>query len=342
MTAAVDSRVVTWRVRYIDRASKKLYDRDLLLDETRLGKGERDRLSAILDREHSGLEILKYRQFFKEVSENTFAESIAGWTAARVPIFFVNTIMGGIEYFEDELGNPLDAIGLVQIMSGTQNPIILGNPTSVLRLGPANIKERDQWTSDTADKIAHFLYVVDEIVKSDWVRGSLSISFQGSGITGFKHPGRDSTHDILFFVRQLLSECDDVLNSACNAYLAHVDHMGKSWWVMATQSTFNNTRKSTVFPNLLDPYTVEEVIDMVTYGTGVTHRKSRAKWEEKFPHILREHGRERVVFAFQAACRHLLSDAFRLAPVIEQDYRHWIDDQDCSTPDRVTFSELLE
>jgi len=48
-----------------------------------------------------------------------------------------------VGYFEDEEGNALDEIGLFQILTGEEHPILPGNVVSVLRLGPTGMRRNE-------------------------------------------------------------------------------------------------------------------------------------------------------------------------------------------------------
>ena len=123
------------------------------------------------------------------------------------------------DYFEDDEGQPLDEIGLAQIMTGQEHPILAGHVGSVLRLGPTELQRQELWGVDSANAIAHFFQLVEVIGSGEWLKSELEISTGGrsgpGGINSFKCPDLGQMYSILLPIRQLYAS-DDAFNHACN------------------------------------------------------------------------------------------------------------------------------
>ena len=72
----------------------------------------------------------------------------------------------------------MDEIGLFQILTDQEYPILLRNVVSVLRLGPTGMRRKEQWTVESANALAHFFQLVEVIGNSEWLQADLSMILQ--------------------------------------------------------------------------------------------------------------------------------------------------------------------
>jgi len=77
------------------------------------------------------------------------------------------------------------------------------------------------------------------------------------------------------------------------------------------------------------------------YGSGLVHRTSDKGCEAELARAVQEYGRERLVMAFNSACRDVCLSAFYVYHVIKQDYEHWIGPEGCQGPGRIDINALL-
>ncbi len=251
------------------------------------------------------------------------------------------------DYFEDENGNPLDLIGLAEIMSGDEYPILLYDVGSVLRLGPVGIVRKELWDTDAANTLAHFFQLVEIIGNSEWLKARLSINTPASPasapwINSFQCPDLSQMYSILLPIRQLYAN-DNALNNACNVYLRHIGDERKRRWVKETKKEFNAFLERVPQPHTIEGYTVRKLVDLVMYGAGLVHYdQSNRQAKQDFKDAVTRHHREWVIFLFIMHCQELYSYANRLYFVLRQDYEHWLATEGCQPPDLVFMRGLFE
>src|SRR5262249_20324788 len=122
-------------VRCINRATREFFDRNFWLDTFTLPDTERKWIEERTENTISPAEFLKIRPSLN-----------AGWSPEgfRARNYESISTFSITDYFEDEAGNPLDEIGLAQILSSQEYPVLLFNVGSVLRLGPTGIQRKEQ------------------------------------------------------------------------------------------------------------------------------------------------------------------------------------------------------
>jgi hypothetical protein len=215
-----------------------------------------------------------------------------------------------------------------------------------VRLGPTGILNKEKWTPESANALAHFFQLVEVIGNSDWLKSTLSIGspeVAGSPpwINSFECPDLAQTYSILPPIRQLYEE-DDALNCACNVYLRHVNNARKQWWIKQTKKMFNRYLKSVPTPLSIDAYSVKDFLKLVAYGAGLIHYgKTEAQSKQNFKDVLSRHCQEWVIFIFLVYCRDLYGYANRIYFVLGQDYENWLSAEGCQPPDLVFLKQLF-
>ena len=106
--------------------------------------------------------MLKYRHLFTEIPDNDVEAFFND--PVRYHRGFL-TVSVATEYSEDETGTPISSYEMIQHVSGQEFPIIVGDPESVLRLGPISAINASDWSTDKANAIAQFLDVCRESVQ---------------------------------------------------------------------------------------------------------------------------------------------------------------------------------
>lgn len=332
MRTATGRQIIYWRVRCVNRQTKEMFDRILLLDEDNISPAERGELVSLLAEKRRQRELLGFRKFFKECNEEEFAAKALGCGQ------FSPVSMEG--YFEDEAGSGLGEVGLMQILSGQENPIIAGNAHSVLRLGPSSINDKPLWTVEKANDIAHYLDLCRRLAKSRWLQAEMTL--QVSPTLDLVFPDDEATDSALLAIRQFIEKRDDAFNYACRHYLAHVSDVRRRDWVQDQQEAFKRARQAECLPEL-DGLTNEAALELYVYGSGRVHRSPNNKtMPEHLATAIQEHGKERVVFAFGAACKAMLNPPFCAAAVIAQDYRYWIEKEGSCDSTRLPLATLFE
>ena len=165
--------------------------------------------------------VLKFRHLFVEVPDNDLG---AFFNHPDRQPFGLDQVSPSSEYFEDENGKPISIYEMIGHSRGEEFPIIIGDPKSVLRLGPIAPREVVSWTVDKANAMGQFLDVVTRIHASAWFREphsltTVSTKDQGSELLEAIFPNDAATMSILAYFRQLHGG-DKLLLKACDAYLA--------------------------------------------------------------------------------------------------------------------------
>ncbi len=329
--------VILWKIRCFNKETRKFFDRLLLLDTSKVTDQEKKTIVDIAQRRPHDRRVLAYRSRFVDV------ERAEAYRLAR----YADLVSGvsPLDYFEDEQGNPMGPVELMQAISGDLHPLIAGYPQSVLRLGPAAMRAKDQWSQKTANVIGRFLQIVERIKGSDWLSSPLRLKssvYKGRAepVLELVHPGPETTTSVLTWIRQLYS-ADKALSKACQAYVRHAADERKRWWVRERREAFNkflNERGGLLMPA---GYNAREVIDAFIYGFGYFHPRSKEGAEQRLAELLRGYGRERAVMAFSMCCRDLCGYALDLGAIIKQDFDHWVKNQACAGPDWPRIEDLL-
>lgn len=325
------------RIRCLHSTTKQFFDRNYWLELCELTKADQERVREVKSKSPvSAVEFLGIRGLFRQ-----------GDMPPLIPHQFKR--YGGFsvhDYFEDELGKPLDEVGLMQVMTGQEQPIILGNVNSVLRLGPSAMHRQAEWKLETANAIAHFLQLVEIIGTGPLARTEVSISTPGGfgaseWINDFSCPDLSSVYSFLLPIRQLYSE-DHAFGHAINAYLRHVADERKKAWIGEVRKSFNKYLESTPHPFMIDNLTVRQMLEVVMYGAGLIHyAKSDPQLKQRFREVISHNHRETIIFAFLMCCHHLYCFAAQAYYVLLQDFRHWTDHERHQKPDIIFLQGLF-
>ena len=107
--------------------------------------------------------MLAYRKYFTERFEDAAEDNRLACTS------FVCVNLNR-EYFEDENGEEISHYAMIQHVSGQSEPVIIGDPDSVLRLSQSTPVNVSEWSEQSANTLAQFLDVIRRICSSDWYR----------------------------------------------------------------------------------------------------------------------------------------------------------------------------
>lgn len=328
------------KIRCIDRVSKAFSDRFYWLDLGTLNPAERRRVEAITIGRVRPEAFHELRPLLHAASEpDDFKQKESGsWHLFCVP-----------DYFEDDAGNPLDEIGLIQILTGQEQPVLLNNVGSVLRLGPCGIAHKEVWTVETANTLAHFFQLVEIIGSGDWLKRRLSIGMpagpggpsSGASIHSFECPDLAHIYSILLPFRQLYA-ADRAFINATDAYLWHAQDERKKTWIRHQRDSFNAYLASAPRPHAIENYNVQQLFEIVMYGAGLIHyAKTKPAIKQAFHEVMSKNHREWVVFTFLMGCRQLFGYASHAYYVMVQDFQHWTKNEGCQAPDLVFQRKLF-
>ena len=367
---------VMWIIPCFDKRREQplpVYNRTFFLDWSRLSPDEVTEVLGILndtsrESQHSpeGFDtavitfsrsrsvpdwrMMKFRQHFIEPAED---ERNRRFQEAQERFEGFRFVQLNAEYFEDETGQPITHYEMTQHVSGQENPIIVGDPKSVMRFGPVPPKAVEDWSQVKAGTIAHFLDVVCRISSSSWYRSPQSITYlspskQSGG--GQPHaeskllealfPNDEETTAVLAYFRQLHAS-DELLANAADVYIKHCSDGRKTWWIAERKQHFEKLVDSEPAPFQVGS-TRREVIRMFMYGASLLHATSNHGDDKKLADLIEARGRHNAVAIFNHCLYDLFSVAAQVFHVIRQDYESWISEHGLEGPGRDDISTLFE
>jgi hypothetical protein len=331
--------VYLWSVRCINRQTKELFDRSLIFDAALCRNADEARIiEDILADSNAHRRVVAFRHAFRECNESEFAAQAKG--ASRFGTFSIEN------YFEDEGCCPLDEVELVAIAKSEPNPVILGNVSSILRQGLSEMRAPSMWSVENSNDLVHFIQIAGILQRGRWWKTKPTLSGIGDGQAySLDNPDLECTAAALALIRQFLLCQDDVFRVAVKLYVDQVDSVAKCLWVDHELQEFESHLASDerVFPSqLLKGVTNQELIEVVVYGTGLFHRKSRHRLEDKLFRFSQAYPREELLFAFEMACRMMLKPAFTVTPLLYRDFAHWLNSGTIPRPTRVVTTTLFK
>ena len=319
-----------------------MFDRELVFDPPSNADPELVRNAiSILDSNSRDSKVIPYRGLFREVTRDQVKALLSP------PTSFCGFGVSG--YFEDQHQKPVDEVDVIAILSGDPKPVILGNPRSVVQLGPSGMIDKSSWKVQDVNDVAHLIQTVTVLQRGRWWSQGASMVTSGddNNMYSLKNPDLDSITAALALLRQFLLKRDDVFRVATTTYMNHVEDVRKREWVRVERASFEQYLKSrprfvpdnssTEFTSM----TNEDLIETVVYGSGLFHRQSNSNLEDRLMKLYMGWPREQLVFSFHMTCREMLRAPFTVAPVMYQDLSHWIHSDWSPKPTRMVISRLF-
>lgn len=334
------SATVAMKVPCFNRQSQQMFDRWYFADLSTLQPNEQEVVRELTARTPSAPQFLAARKLMKVCAQEEMAAIPIGSS------FAVATIP---DYFEDEDGRPLTPVDLISAMNGVEQPILLNDESSILRLGPQGLRASEQIGTEAANTLAHFLQLVEVIATSRWVKSEAKVGGIGRLVTGgrpaeFQCPTLGDTYAILLPLRQLfLDGGAGAFVLACNAYSRYTIDERKRYWLTELRKQCFSYIDSQTWPRVMRDCSVKSLLTALMYGAGMVHfHESDMEQRLRFRNLVQEHTREWFVFSFVLASQHLYALARKAYLVIRQDFDHWRSHGWCPEPDIMLMSQLFE
>ena len=284
--------------------------------------------------------MLQYRQYFVE------AQGLDWARGDHVPVDL------GRDYFEDENGAEITEYEMYQYVTGKKQPVIVGNPESIITLGTSPPRNCERWTESSSNTIAQFLDVVRGICESNWYLQSQSLTFEipsrdsrtlpdpgNSRMLEAVFPTDGETLSVLAYFRQLHAG-DKLLSHACKSYINACSDPRKVLWIDERMRSFARLVDSP--PTMFSvSHTRREIIRMFMYGAGLLHATSKHGDDKKLHELIGSQGKERAVTVFNHCLHDILSPAIDVYRVIKTDFKHWIAKCGLTPPTRMDIPELF-
>jgi len=291
-------------------------------------------------------EILRYRHLFDTVPNE---ESLCAEAEGAPRIHMVG--LAPESYFEDENER---SISLTQIFDceaqkkgeRTSVAVVLGQPESILRLGPAKPIRCELWTHDDADLLGRFLATHDYLARSRWIGSRCTVSPSTAGVRKAILPLPEDCMSVILPFRQLYSSgtADDLFNRCCAIHNRHCPKEGPwLWWVGEYKSRFNALLNQVPhIPFVKTSLSSRRYLDTFAYGAGIVHASSKSSIPATdLQELLGANARELVVMGYNFILRTLLGHVSMAACVIRQNVHHWTEDLGWQTPTRLSPEQLL-
>ena len=368
---ATEFPLLLWIIPCFDKRREKpfpVYNRSFRLNWESLSESEQQQVSEILAEKDeqdtpkpSGLatqvvtlsrnarkpdlRMLRFRQAFVELDKEALKQEWEkyGWGK------FVDL---NTEYFEDETGKQISDYEMIQHVSGDEQPVIIGDSKSVIKLGPSTPTATAQWNTASANTISQFLNVIERIYASAWFAGRKSISYEieqnsqaGTGqletskLLEALYPSDEETIAVLAYFRQLHAG-DRLFVKAVECYKKHCGDQRKIWWIDAEKQRFEQLIDLQPRPFNV-PHTTREIIKMFMYGAGLLHSTSNDGADKQLIQFIQSRGRQNVVAIFNHCLMEILAAAVPSYHVIWHDFGHWLKDHSLTPPERQNIKELF-
>lgn len=331
---------VAMKVLCFDRQSQQMFDRWYFADLSTLQPNEQEVVRGLTARTPSAPQFVAARKLMNVCAQED---------VARLPIGSSFTVVTIPDYFEDEEGQPLTPVDLISAMTGAEQPILLNDESSILRLGPQGVRNSEAIGAEAANTMAHFLQLVEVIATSRWVKseakvGGISCFDTDGRPTQFQCPTLADTYAILLPLRQLfLDGGAGAFVLACNAYSRYALDERKRYWLTALRNQCLSYMDSQTWPPVIRDCSVKSLLTALMYGAGMVHfHQSDMEQRMRFRNLVKEHSREWFVFSFVSASQHLYALSRKAYLVIRQDFDHWRSQGWCPEPDIMLMSQLFE
>lgn len=285
--------------------------------------------------------ILKYRHLFIDCDVKDIYRQLED---PNSPIVSIKSVKYNPEYFEDQNGRQMTQLDIIKYVTGKTRPVIAGNVESILALGVSDPKDKEKWTLEKANTIAHFFQIVKLIYNSSWQRSRLSLTATSSDQDSKKirQPSIEVTCSVLVLFRQLYSTKDKLFENAYEYYIKHVSDDLKIAWVKERKNAFDALLNNPPSPFQISEYSTKKFIDVFLYGSGLIHPMGdNLRTQSNLKDLIEKFGKEKVAFTIHSCFRQLLAYAIDIYHVIKQDYFYWVKEKGYIGPDIVDVYELL-
>jgi len=284
--------------------------------------------------------ILKFRQHFVEVRPFHFADVVESGDRDVLWVGLPDN------YYENECGEPITLCELISLRHGVDNPIIVGDPKSIVRLGCCKPRDLPEWNKDTANLISQFLDITGLICMSDWycTPCALTNRVSRSGVKELldaRHPNHSAVMSVLPFFRQLHAS-DKLFSTVTDRYMKHCSDGRKCDWISERKATFSHlvdSPPSNPVANVVE--TRRQIIGMFMYGAGLLHSSSDHGQDAALAKFVKDHDHYQAVIVLHACLMDLLRVVMTARPVIQQDFEYWIGKCGMERPTRFAIRELF-
>jgi len=220
--------------------------------------------------------------------------------------------------------------------------ITLGDPTGILRLPKAALRNSGDWTQLDSDILAHLIQVQSQIQHSRWNKAELRFTTQGDQLLEHSFPEFEDFVFAAVYLRQLIAKNDSLMSDAVARYTRFVDCRIRPAWVQRELVAFNRALDGPT--TMLAGYTVRELFDAFMYGAALLHKipEPADPKRRRFLDIYDKEPRHTLLFELHVSLKTLFSHVSNVTVVIYRDFLHWLHDYGLPLPDTRWHSQLFE
>jgi hypothetical protein len=220
--------------------------------------------------------------------------------------------------------------------------IILGDPSGVLRLPKAALRNPEQWTQLDSDILAHLIQVQRQIQQSRWNKADVRFTTQGGQLLDHSFPEFEDFVFAAVYLRQLIAKKDNLLEDAVNRYCQFADCQIRPAWMWPELAAFKRALDGPSF--MLPGYTVRELFDAFMYGAALPHKIPKVGDAERkrFLEIYDKQPRHILLYDLHMSLKTLMNHVGAIAVVIYRDYSHLLHDYGLPLPDTRWHDRLFE
>jgi hypothetical protein len=200
--------------------------------------------------------------------------------------------------------------------------IVKGDLQTVLRLPPSEFVNRNAWTQEKSDMLAHFIQVAGQISRSSWMRAPCDFQVQGGKVLGSHFPTIEAFVYGTVYFRQLYAG-DKLFSSACNIYAKHAGDPLKVHWAKEELAAFERLLAANSF--FFDNISLRDLIDAFLYGALIFHgpEKAHEKHKRRFQSMITRHPREELLYSLDLGMRNVCRHATDVSHLVYKDMAHW-------------------
>lgn len=220
--------------------------------------------------------------------------------------------------------------------------IILGDPSGILNLPKAGLRNRENWTQIDSDILAHPIQVQKQIQLSRWYRTKVQFTIRGSHLLDHSFPDLESFVFASVYLRQLIAKKDNLLEDAVDRFCRFADCRIRPSWIGHELLEFKSALDGPT--SMLPDYTVRELFDAFMYGAALLHKMpsiSDAK-RKRFLELYDNQPRHTLLYTLHISLKTLMNHVNNITAVIYRDYSHWLNDYGLPPPDTRWHDKLFE
>jgi hypothetical protein len=249
------------------------------------------------------------------------------------------------DYVEDEHGRAISLRERLACVYGAG--CMPWDRQSILDLGPTPVSKGVSCTEKDASTLVQFVSIVDQIVRSDWLRKPASLTYRRAQAEGelieVVFPSDENTRSVATLFRQLYSthSLDGLMAGGCKVYGTLASNPLKRQWVLQQKESFGAVLASPPFQGTSSVGSVTQLLDLFLYGCRVMHARSSKNAEPEMAALMKEKGEEVVALEVTSAFRRLAHLALEAQAIVAQDLPLWLTSGQIPQSQRPTLPNFL-